>query len=187
MLGITDLKVGTKIELDGQPYVVTWNQHSKQARGGGVMKVKLKNLMTGSALERTFQGSDKIEPADVGFRRAQYLYSTGDSYEFMDQESFETISLTTEVLGESTSFLTDGMEVDLLYFGTTPINIQLPPKMAFEVTQTDPGVQGDRAQGGTKPATLDTGYVARVPLFINKGDKVVINTETGEYVERAKQ
>ncbi len=186
MLGITDLKVGTKITLDGQPYVVTWNQHSKQARGAGVMKTKLKNLITGAALERTFQGSDKIDPADIGFRKAQFLYAQGDDFQFMDQETYETISLPKTKLGEAISFLTDGMDVDLLYFEKNPINIQLPPKMTFTVTQTDPGVKGDTAQGGSKPAVIETGYTVKVPLFINKDDKIVINTDSGEYVERAK-
>lgn len=186
MLGITDLKVGTKVVIEGAPYVVTWNQHSKQARGGGVMKTKMKNLINGSVLERTFQGADKIEPADIGFRRAQFLYSQGETYEFMDQESYETISLGKEILGEATHFLVDGMDVDLLYFGERPINIQLPPKITFEIIQADPGVQGDRAQGGTKPAVIETGYTIRVPLFVNQGDRVVINSDTGEYVERAK-
>ncbi len=186
MLGITDLKVGTNIILDSEPYVVTWNQHSKQARGGGVMKTKLKNLITGSALDRTFQGSDKIEPADIGFRRAQFLYEQNGDYEFMDQETYETVVLQKDILGDSLSFLIDGMTVDLLYFGSRPINIQLPPKMILTVAQTDPGVQGDRAQGGTKPATLETGFVIRVPLFIESGEKIVVNTDSGEYVERAK-
>ena len=176
MLGITDLKVGAKITLNDTPYVVTWNQHSKQARGSGVMKTKLKNLMTGAALEKTFQGNEKIQPADIQYKRAQYLYKAGESYEFMDQESFETISLGDDILGDAVQFLVDGVDVDLLYFGSTPINIQLPPKMTFEVTQTDPGVRGDTATGGSKPATIETGYVVKVPLFINPGDKIVINT-----------
>lgn len=186
MLGITDLKLGTTIQLDGVPFIVTWNQHSKQARGGGVMKTKLRNLLTGNSIERTFQGSDKIEAADISFRRAQFLYVNGDEYQFMDQESFETVDLTKDVLGEGINFLVDGMDVDLQYFEGTPINVQLPPKMTLEVAQTDPGVQGDRSQSGTKPATLESGFVARVPLFINQGDRIVINTGTGEYVERAK-
>lgn len=186
MLGITELKVGTKVIIEGDPYTVVWNQHSKQARGGGVMKTKMKNLINGSVLERTFQGADKIEEADIGFRRAQFLYSQGDAYEFMDQENYETVTLGKDILGENTLFLLDGMDVDLLYFGTRPINIQLPPKMTFEITETEPGVQGDRAQGGTKPATIETGFVIRVPLFVAKGDRVVINTESREYVERAK-
>ena len=187
MLGITDLKIGTKMQLDGQPYVVTWNQHSKQARGGGVMKVKIRNLETGAVLERTFQGADKIEEADVAYRKAQFLYSSGDDYEFMDQESYETVTLDISKLGDSAAFLTDGMEVDLLYFGTNPINIQLPPKMKIRITQTDPGVQGDRSSAGTKPATIETGKIIRVPLFINVGDEIILNTDTGEYVERAKK
>lgn len=187
MLGITDLKVGTKVVIEGAPYVISWNQHSKQARGGGVMKTKMKNLMNGSVLEKTFQGADKIEPADIGFRKAQFLYAQGEDYEFMDQESYESISLGKDVLGDATEYLVDGIDVDLLYFGDNPINIQLQPKMTFKITETEPGVQGDRAQGGTKPATLETGKIVRVPLFINKGDSIVINTDSGEYVERAKK
>lgn len=186
MLGITDLKTGAKLILDGEPYIVTWNQFGKTARQGGVMKTKLRNLLNGRVMEKTFQGSDKIEEADVGFRRAQFLYSTGDEFEFMDQESFETVTLSRESLGETASFLTDGMDVDLQYFNARPINVQLPPKMTFTVTETDPGVKGDRAQSGTKPAKIDTGYMVSVPLFVEKGEKIVINTDSGEYVERAR-
>jgi len=186
MLGITDLKIGTKIQIDGALYVVSWNQHSKQARGGGVMKVKIKNLETGSVLERTFQGADKIEEADVAYRRAQFLYVNGDEYQFMDEETYDTVTLSKEKLGEAVDYLTDGMEVDLLYFGENPINIQLKPKLTFKVIETEPGVQGDRAQAAMKPATLETGKIVRVPPFINAGDEIVVNTDTGEYTERAK-
>lgn len=187
MLGITDVKVGRNIVLDGAPYVVTWNQHSKQARGGGVMKTKLKNLMTGGSIDRTFQGSDKIEAAEVNFQKAQFLYSTGDDFEFMDQETYDTITFDRARLGEQVDFLTDGMEVDIQYFNGTAINVQLPTKMTFEVVQTDQGVKGDTATGGSKPATLDTGYVVKVPLFVNVGDKIVVNTLSGEYIERSKE
>ncbi len=187
MLGISDLKIGTKIEMDGAPYVVVWNQLSKQARGGSVMKVKIRNLQTGNMLERTFQGADKIEEADVGFRRAQFLYAQGDEYQFMDQENYDTIALTSETLGEATDFLLEGAEVDLLYFGETPINIQLPPKMKFHVMETEPGVQGDRAQAAMKPAKIETGKIIKVPPFIDAGDEIIVNTQTGEYVERAKK
>lgn len=186
MLGITDLKVGKKIQLNEEPFLVVWNQHSKKARGGGVMKTKLKNLITGATLEKTFQGSDKTEEADVHFKKAQFLYAQGDDYEFMDQETFDTVSLSQDILGDSIGFLVEGMEVDLLYFGTRPINIQLPPKMAIKVTETDPGVKGDTAHGGSKPATLETGTIIKVPLFINKGEKIIVNTSLMEYVERAK-
>ena len=186
MLGITDLKVGAKIVLEGHPFLVTWSQHSKQARGAGVMKTKMRNLITGATVEKTFQGNDKIEEADISFSRAQFLYRNVDDFEFMDQTSFETINFTTEQLGDTAYFLTDGMDVDIQYFDSKPINVQLPPKMTFEVTQTDPGVRGDTATGGSKPATIITGFEVKVPLFINPGDKIVINTDTREYCERAK-
>lgn len=187
MLNLSDLKVGTHIQLDGAPYTIVWNQFSKKARGGGVMKTKIKNLISGSVTEKTFQGSDKVEPADIGYKRAQFLYRNGDDCEFMDQESFDTVNFSAEVLGDQANFLLDGMDVDIQYFGSQAINIQLPPKMTFEVIETEPGVKGDTAQGGTKSATIDTGYVVKVPLFITKGEKIVVNTTSGEYAERAKK
>ena len=186
MFGITDLKPGAKIQLDETPYVVTWSQHSKQARGGGVMKTKLRNLINGNVVEKTFQGSDKITEADIGFKRAQFLYQNNDSFEFMDQESFDTISFDKDRLGNTTYFLKDGMDVDIQYFSGLPINVQLPPKMELAITKTDPGVKGDTAAGGSKPATTETEYTLKVPLFIEVGDKIVVNTDSGEYCERVK-
>ena len=187
MLGITELRVGAHVEIEGTPYTVTWSQHSKQARGAGVMKVKFRNLMTGASVERTFQGNDKINRAEIRFQRAQFLYQSGDEYQFMDQENYETVSLSSERIGESRFFLTDGVEVDLQYFNGAPINIQLPPKRAFKVIQTDPGVKGDTAANATKTAVIETGYSVKVPLFIKQDERIVINTLTGEYVEREKK
>ena len=187
MLGITELKLGKTIVLNSIPYKVIYNQHSKQARGGGVMKTKLKNLLSGKVLERTFQGNDKIEEAQISFRPAQFMYNSRDIYNFMDTENFENIELSAEILGQSIHFLVDGAKIDLQYWDERPINILLPPKMEFEIKETDPGVQGDRSTGGTKPATLVTGYSLRVPLFISPGDYIVVNTETGEYSERVKK
>ncbi len=186
MLGLSDCKTGTKLVLDGDPYVVVWNQFSKTARQGGVMKTKLKNLITGKVMEKTFQGNDKVEEADVVFRKAQFLYSSGENYEFMDNETYESVTLEKDVLGDVADFLVDGMDCDLQLFNGNPINVQISPKMTFEIIETDPGVQGDRVNGGTKPATISTGKVIRVPLFIAKGEMVVVNTDSGEYVERAK-
>ncbi len=186
MLGITDLKVGTAIVMDETPFIVTWNQHSKQARGGGVMKTKLRNLITGGALDRTFQGNDKIEEADLSFRKAQFLYKNGEEYEFMDQETFDTITLSEDVLGTARSFLTDGMDVDLRYFGELPIAIQLKPKLAFKVIDAEPSAKGDTKTSVQKNAKIETGYELKVPAFVNTGDSIVINTDSGEYVERAK-
>ena len=186
MLGITDLKVGQYIQLDGQPYVVTWNQFSKTARQGGNMKTKLKNLITGNTIEKTFSGAEKVEEAEISYKRAQFLYATGDEYEFMDNETYEQVSFDKKRLGDVVWFLTDGMDVDIQYFNGEPINVQLQPKMTFEVIETEPGVKGNTAGNVTKDAKISTGYTLKVPPFIEKGDRIVINTLNGEYVERAK-
>lgn len=187
MLGITDCKKGAKIKYNGEPYLIVWNQFSKSARQGGVMKTKMKNILTGKVMEKTFQGNDKVDEADLAYRDAQFLYANGDKYSFMDMETYETIDLPKDSLGETANFLTDGMDCTLLLFEGQPVNVQVPPKMEFTIKQTDPGVQGDRSSAGTKPATLETGYVLRVPLFIETGDKVIVNTDLGEYVERVKK
>lgn len=187
MLGITDCKKGAKIKYNNEPYLIVWNQFSKSARQGGVMKTKMKNILTGKVMEKTFQGSDKIDEADLAYKNAQFLYANGNDYSFMDMESYETIVLQKNSLGDITNFLTDGMDCSLLLFEGKPVNVQVPAKMEFTIAQTDPGVQGDRSSAGTKPATLDTGYVIRVPLFVDTGDKVVVNTDLGEYVERVKK
>ncbi len=187
MLNISDIKLGKNIVMNGEPYQVAWNQFSKTARQGGVMKTKLKNLLTGSVMEKTFQGSDKVDEADIGYKKAQFLYATGDDYEFMDNESYEQVAFTKEQLGQTAHFLSDGAECDIKYFNGNPINVQLQPKMIFEIIETEPGIKGNTAGSVTKNATIDTGYEIKVPPFIEKGEKVVINTLNGEYVERAKK
>ena len=186
MLSVAEIKTGVHIQLDGQPYTVTWNQFGKTARQGGNMKTKLKNLLTGSTMEKTFSGADKVEPAEINYKRAQFLYAAGEGYEFMDNESYEQMTFTAEQLGDTVNYLSDGMEADIQYFNGQPINVQVQPKMTFEVTETEPGVKGNTAGNVTKDATIDTGLVIKVPPFIEKGDKVVVNTLSGEYVERAK-
>lgn len=185
MLEITDLKVGTNIELDGEPYRVTWNQFSKTGRQGGVMAVKIKNLKTGQIVPKTFQGADKITPAEITMKKAQFLYKDGEGFHFMDGENYEQFALTPEAVGKGGVFLKDGEEYDLMYFGETPISISLPVKMEFIIKETPPGVKGDTAHGGTKPAVLDCGVSVQVPLFIDEGEKIRVNTDTLEYVERA--
>jgi elongation factor P len=186
MLSISDIKTGVHIELDGQPYTVTWNQFGKTARQGGNMKTKLKNLITGSTMEKTFSGNDKAEAADISYKRAQFLYATGDDYEFMDNETYEQMAFTKAQLGDTVNYLQDGLEADIQYFNGNPINVQVQPKMTFEIIETDPGVKGNTAGNVTKDATITTGLVLKVPPFIEIGDKVVVNTLSGEYVERAK-
>ena len=184
MYVIADLKPGRAVVVDGDPYLITWSRFSKQGRQGGVMATKMKNLKSGSVIQKTFQGNDKLEPADVGFRRVQFLYESGGNYTFMDLSTYDQFDLDADIIGEGNQYLTDGLEVDALVFEENPIGIQLPPTVELTVTETTPGVKGDTATGGTKPATLSSGYTVNVPLFINEGDSVRVNTESGEYMER---
>lgn len=185
MYSITDLRVGTAIQMDGKPYIVTYYLHSKQARGGGVARVKLKNLLDGSTVERTFQGSDKIDEAEVSYSKAQYLYKDDESYYFMDGTNYEQFELSDNVIGDNKYYLIDGQDIDIQNFDGKPINVRIAPKINLTVIQADPGVKGDTASGGSKSVTTETGLTVNVPLFIKEGDKIRVNTESGEYCERA--
>ncbi|KKR26596.1 MAG: translation elongation factor P, elongation factor P [Candidatus Peregrinibacteria bacterium GW2011_GWE2_39_6] len=167
MYSIAQLKVGVAIQVDGHPYLITNSQFSKQARGGGVMKTT-------------------IEPANINYTKAQFLYAQGQDYFFMDNENYEQFSFSKTDLGDKTDYLIDGMEVDMQNFEGKPINVQLPPKINLKVTHAEPSIKGDTAQGRvTKPITVETGITILVPLFINEGDVIRVNTDTGEYCERA--
>lgn len=184
MYVIAELKAGRAVVVDGEPFLITWNRFSKQGRQGGVMSTKLKNLKNGNVIQKTFQGNDKLEPADVGYKKCQYLYSSGDSFTFMDLTSYDQFELSSDSVGEGAKFLVEGQEVDSLVFAENPIGIQLPPTVNLKVIETPPGVKGDTAAGGTKFAELESGAKVSVPLFINEGDTVKVNTETGDYMER---
>ena len=184
MYSLAELKPGRTVQVEGVPYVILTAQHSKQARGSGVSKTTLRNLLTGATVPRTFQGNDRIEKANVNFSRAQYLYSDGDGCHFMDAQSYEQFSLPADQLGDQKDFLLEGGEVDIQNFDGKPIAVNLPPKINLKVKETEPGVKGDTASGGTKPALLETGLVVQVPLFVNAGDIIRVNTETKQYVER---
>lgn len=185
MLSLTELKAGVTIELDGQPYLITSNEHSKQGRGGAVMRTKLKNLETGAVLERTFKPSDKVEAARLEREGVQYLYRDGETLTFMDSASFEQTQLTAGDLGGSVNFLKEGANYDLLTFHGRAISVDLPAKVVLTVTDTEPGEKGNTANAATKPATLETGYTLQVPLFIKIGDRLRVDTRTGQYLERA--
>lgn len=185
MYTITDLKPGRAISLDGEPYLILTSQFGRKSQSKANMQTKLKNLKTGAIVARNFQGSEKIEPADVGYRHVQYLYGSNGTRTFMDLETYDQFEFTDESLGEIVNFLVDGLECDALLYEEHPIGIKLPVTVVMEVTETMPGVKGDTATGGTKPATLQSGASINVPLFINAGDKIKVNTETWSYVERA--
>ena len=185
MYSITDLKPGRAVNLDGEPFIVLASQFGRKSQSQANMQCKLKNLKTGAIVARNFQGSEKISPADVGYRHVQYLYKNQGNRAFMDLETYDQFELSDDMIGDGVKFLVDGLEVDALMYEEKPIGIKLPVTIILEVVDTDPGVRGDPATGSSKSATLSSGAVINVPLFVNEGDKIKVNTESGEYVERA--
>jgi elongation factor P len=180
----SNLKNGLRIEIGGDPYTVLYFQHVKPGKGGAFVRTKIKNLRNGKIVEKTFRAGEKLSPADVEDRTMQYLYHDGDSYVFMDTESFDQVPFSSEQLGDATKYLLENLEVDVLFWKNAPINVDLPAFIVATVTQCDPGMKGDTAQGATKPATLETGAIVSVPLFIKEGEKLRVDTRSGEYVER---
>ena len=186
MIGITGIKKGSKIVYQAEPYEVIYEQHSKTGRAGAVLRTKLKNLKTGSIINKTFQGSDKVEELEIDNRKAQFLYSEGDLFFFMDNSNYEQFELNKEVIGELSEFLKEGFEADVFYFKNQPVNLSLPVKLAFEVIESPPGIKGNTADGGSKQVTIETGAKINTPLFIKTGDIILVNTETKEYAGKGK-
>jgi elongation factor P len=175
---------GLKIELDGEPFTIVYFQHVKPGKGGAFVRTKVKNLKTGRVLDRRFRAGEKVEAADIEDRRMQFLYRDGEQLVFMDSESYDQIPFSGEQVGDASRFLSENMDVDVLFWRGTPINIELPAFVELNITQCDPGLKGDTASGATKPATLETQAVIQVPLFVKEGERVRVDTRTGEYVER---
>jgi len=175
---------GLKIVLGGEPFVMTYFQHVKPGKGGAFVRTKVKNLRTGRQLDKTFRSGEKVEEADVEDHKMQYLYQDGEDLVFMDSETYDQMHLSREVIGEAVKFLKENMEISVILYEGQPINVELPAFVIAEIKKTDPGVKGDTASGATKPATLETGAVVQVPLFIKEGENVRVDTRTGEYVER---
>lgn len=184
MISTSDFKNGTVFEWDNNVWQVVWFQHHKPGKGGAVLRLKLKNMRTGSIIERTFKSGEKFREVDLARRRKQYLYANGDKYHFVDAETYEDLEISKEQLGGSESFLMENMEVDAVYLDGEFLTVMLPASVALKVTQTVPGVKGDSVSNTVKPATLETGIEISVPLFINEGDVVKVDTRSGEYIER---
>ena len=182
----TDLKKGTVIQIDGQPFRVTDYAQKVMGRGGSIVNVKLKNLVTGAVIPKTFKGADKIEPAEVSTKKVQYLYADGEKFFFMDPESFEQFELPNEDMEDAGDYLKEGDEVALQFFGERVINDELPKNLFLEVTYAEDVVKGDTTSSVLKDATLETGKVVKVPAFIKVGDIISVDTATGEYRERKK-
>jgi elongation factor P len=187
MYNASDLRKGLKIELDGEPYVVTVFEFSKPGKGQALYRCKLKNMITGVIIDPTYRSGDTFKPADLSERRMQYLYNQDDEFWFMDVENYEQSVLKEDQVGDARYYLIDNLEVDILFFGDRPIGITLPNFVDLTVTKADPWAKGDSVTGDTKPITLETGYELRVPPFIEEGGKITIDTRTGEYVTRVKE
>ncbi len=184
MISTNDFKTGLTIELDGEVYSVLEFLHVKPGKGAAFVRTKLRNLKTGAVIEKTFKAGEKVPRAHVDRRSMQYLYRSDDAFTFMDTENYEQVTLNLELLGQATDYLKDNLVLDVLFHEGTPFGVELPKFVELEVVETDPGLRGDTASGGTKPATLETGAVVQVPLFIQRGDVVKIDTRTGSYMER---
>uniref|UniRef100_A0A7C3MGW9 Elongation factor P n=1 Tax=Dictyoglomus thermophilum TaxID=14 RepID=A0A7C3MGW9_DICTH len=185
MISVNDFYPGLTIELDGEIYIVLEYQHVHMAQGQATVKVKLKNLKTGNVLRKTFKSDEYVPQAFINKREAEFLYKQGDEYYFIDHETYEQHMLTEEQLGDAIKYLKEGTIVSVLFYEGNPIGIELPTTVVLEVIETDPGLRGDTVSGGSKPAKLETGLVIQVPLFIQIGDKVVVDTRYAKYVERA--
>lgn len=184
-LSINDIKSGLTILIDDQAYIIIETQHVKPGKGAAFVRVKLRNLKSGGIQEKTFRGDEKIEPAFIEEKKLQYLYFSGSVYHFMDQDNFEEISIAKENIGDKVKFLKDNLEVTVYFYKNEILNISLPNFIEFKIVHTEPGIKGDTAKSGTKPAEIETGTTVQVPLFINEGDMIKVDTRTGEYVERA--
>lgn len=186
MISTSDFKRGMKIVYKGEPWEIVEFQHAKMGRGGALVKTKLKNMISGAVLDDTFRSGEKFEPPALEERQMQYLYEQDGMYYFMDTESYEQSPLSEEQFGPTRKFVKENSEVKILYFRGSPIAIEPPTFVELIVAETDPGFKGDTASGGSKPATLETGAVVKVPLHINVGDTIRVDTRTSEYIERVK-
>lgn len=186
MATTADFRNGMTLQLEGALYTITYFQHVKPGKGGAFVRTKLKNVLTGSVLERTFRAGEKVEEVRLEHRPVQYSYTDGQLYYFMDQETFEMIPLSEDVIGEDQlRYLKENMECEGLVHNDRIISVELPYFVELEIVETDPGVRGDTAQGGTKPAKLETGAVVQVPLFLNEGDVIRVDRREDKYLERA--
>lgn len=185
MISVNDLRTGLTVELDGDIYSVVDFLHVKPGKGAAFVRTKLKNIRTGASVERTFRAGERIARAHIELKQMQYMYNSGDEYFFMDMETYDQVALRTEDLGDAPKYLLENMTIGIQFYEGQPVGVDLPTTVVLEVTQTEPGFKGDTAQGATKPATLETGITIQVPLFVEQGEKVKVDTRTGEYLSRA--
>ena len=184
MASTNDLKNGMVLDLDGQLWQVLWFQHHKPGKGNTVVRSKLKHVLSGKVVDKTFNSDVKVESAHVDRREMQYLYKDGDAFVFMDTDTFEQLNISEETVGDAKDYMLENQNAIVATHEGNPLYIDLPASVELEITYTEPGLQGDRSTGGTKPATLETGKTIQVPLFITNGEKVKVDTRDGNYLGR---
>ncbi|HHY61705.1 MAG TPA: elongation factor P [Armatimonadota bacterium] len=184
MISTNDFRTGLTIEWDGGVWTVVDFQHVKPGKGAAFVRAKLKNVITGAVIENTFRAGEKLPKAQIEYREMQFLYESGGQYFLMDQNTYDQISLSQDVLADAIQYLKENMIIGVQFYEGSPIGIELPNFVELEIVETDPGLRGDTASGGTKPAKLETGAVVQVPLFVQTGDKIRVDTRTNQYLER---
>ncbi|GEM02737.1 elongation factor P [Halolactibacillus halophilus] len=185
MISVNDFKTGLTIEVDKDIWQVVEFQHVKPGKGAAFVRSKLRSLRSGNIQEKTFRAGEKVEKAHIDNRKMQYLYASGDMYTFMDMESYEQLELSQKQIEYELKFLKENMEVNVISYGGEILGVTLPNNVELEVSETEPGIKGDTASGGSKPAIMETGLTVQVPFFINQGDRLIVNTSDGKYVSRA--
>ncbi len=187
VVSTAEFRNGLKLEIDGEPYVIVEFQHVKPGKGGAFVRIKIKSLRTGNVIDRTYRSGEKVEVPDLEEKKMQYLYAADRDRYFMDNATYEQVHLSEAQLGDSIQYLKENMEIKVLYHKGAPISVEVPMFVELKIAKTDPGVRGDTASGGSKPATLETGAVVKVPLYMNEGDVIKVDTRTGTFIERVKQ
>ncbi len=184
MISTADFRNGMTIEMDGVLYTIVFFQHVKPGKGGAFVRTRLKNLKTGAVTEKTFRAGEKVEQAILDRRRMQYLYREGDEFFFMDLDTYEQMPIAAAEVGDAAKYMTEGVSVDIPLYAGKPVGVEPPLFVEMEVVETAPGVKGDTASGGSKPATTESGLVVNVPFFIEPGNRIRVDTRSGEYMER---
>ena len=185
-ISTAEFRNGAKLEMGGVPFTITEFQHVKPGKGPAFVRTKLKSLKDGRILDKTFRSGEKVDIPDLTHAEMQYLYQDGDGYVMMDNDTFDQVSLTADQLGDARDFMMENLELKVLYHNGVPIDVEIPNFLELDIVDTDPGVKGDTASGGTKPATLSTGAVVKVPLYIEIGERIKVDTRNRTYIERAK-
>ena len=187
MASTADIKNGVVIKIDGQLWTVIDFQHVKPGKGGAFVRTKMKNVVTGKTVDKTYNAGTKIETENVDRRDFTYLYKDGESFVFMDSADYDQINVPASVVGDAENFMLENQPVTIALNNGNPLYVELPASVTLEITYTEPGLQGDRSTGGTKPATVETGYQIQVPLFLEQGTKVKVDTRTGDYLGRVNE